>query len=260
MSRITVETKDHVLLMGINRPEKMNAFDLEMFMQLAEALGKLHADNDLRCGLLFAHGKNFTAGLDLPKWVDVFNSGSFPELPEGLCDPFGLDESKRVGKPLVMAAQGICYTVGLELMLAADVRIAANDTRFGQIEVKRGIYPVGGATLRLPEEIGWSNAMRYLLTGDEISAEEAYRMGLVQELTAPGDQFDRALAIAQVIAEQAPLGVQATLHSARLARTEGYEKAVSRLLPDLQPIMNSEDVKEGVQSFIERRKAKFKGC
>jgi len=260
LSRITVETKDHVLLMGINRPEKMNAFDLEMFMQLAEALGKLHADNDLRCGLLFAHGKNFTAGLDLPKWVDVFSSGSFPELPEGLCDPFGLDESKRVGKPLVMAAQGICYTVGLELMLAADVRIAANDTRFGQIEVKRGIYPVGGATLRLPEEIGWSNAMRYLLTGDEISAEEAYRMGLVQELTAPGDQFDRALAIAQVIAEQAPLGVQATLHSARLARTEGYEKAVSRLLPDLQPIMNSEDVKEGVQSFIERRKAKFRGC
>ncbi len=259
MSKITVEVKGHVLLIGINRPEKMNAFDLEMFMQLAEGLGKLHADNELRCGLLFAHGKNFTAGVDLPKWVGVFSSGSFPEMPEGFCDPFGLDESKRVGKPLVMAAQGICYTIGLELMLATDVRVAADDTRFGQIEIKRGIYPVGGATLRLHEEIGWGNAMRYLLTGDEISAEEAYRMGLVQELTAPGEQFDRALAIAQVIAEQAPLGVQATLRSARLALSEGPGQAVSRLLPDLQPIMNSEDVKEGVQSFIERRKAKFKG-
>ena len=260
MSKITVEAKDHVLLIGINRPEKMNAFDLEMFMQLAEALGKLHADNDLRCGLLFAVGSNFTSGLDLAKWVKVFSSGSFPVLPEGYCDPFGLDESRRVGKPLVMAVQGICYTVGLELMLATDVRVAANDTRFGQIEVKRGIYPVGGATLRLPEEIGWGNAMRYLLTGDEMSAEEAYRMGLVQELTAPGEQFDRALAIAKIIAEQAPLGVQASLRSARLSRIEGHEKAVSRLLPDLQPIMNSEDAREGVQSFLERRKAKFKGC
>ncbi len=260
MSKITVEAKDHVLLIGINRPEKMNAFDLEMFMELAENLVKLHADNDLRCGLLFAVGSNFTSGLDLAKWVKVFSSGSFPVLPEGYCDPFGLDESRRVGKPLVMAVQGICYTVGLELMLATDVRVAANDTRFGQIEVKRGIYPVGGATLRLPEEIGWGNAMRYLLTGDEMSAEEAYRMGLVQELTAPGEQFDRALAIAKIIAEQAPLGVQASLRSARLSRIEGHEKAVSRLLPDLQPIMNSEDAREGVQSFLERRKAKFKGC
>ncbi len=260
MSKITVEAKDHVLLIGINRPEKMNAFDLEMFMDLAENLGKLHADNELRCGLLYAHGSNFTSGLDLAKWVEVFSSGSFPEMPEGYCDPFGLDESRRVGKPLVMAVQGICYTVGLELMLATDVRVAAEDARFGQIEIKRGIYPVGGATLRLPEEIGWGNAMRYLLTGDEISAEEAYRMGLVQELTAPGEQFARALAIAKVIAEQAPLGVRATLRSARLARSEGPGQAVSRLLPDLQPIMNSEDAREGVQSFLERRKAKFKGC
>jgi enoyl-CoA hydratase len=259
MSKVTVAKKGHILLIGLNRPDKMNAFDLDMYMQLAEALGRLHHNSDLRCGMLFAHGKNFTAGLDLPKWVEVFSSGHFPDLPEEFCDPFGLDEARRVGKPLVMAVQGICYTIGLELLLAADVRLAASDTTFGQIEVKRGIYPVGGATVRLYQEIGWGNAMLYLLTGDEISAEEAYRMGLVQEVTAPGEQYDRALIVAERIAEQAPLGVQASLLSARLARSEGIKKAASRLLPDLQPIINSEDAREGVLSFIERRKARFKG-
>lgn len=259
MRKITVEEKEHVLLIGLNRPDKMNAFDPEMFMQLAEALGKLHNNREFRCGMLFAHGNHFTSGLDMAKWVGIFTSGQFPELPEGLCDPFGLDENRRPGKPLVMAVHGICYTIGLELMLAADVRVASTDTRFGQIEVKRGIYPVGGATVRLHEEIGWGNAMRYLLTGDEISAEEAFRLGLVQELAPPGEQYDRALAIAETIAEQAPLGVQASLLSARLSRYEGAKKAVSRLLPDLEPIMNSEDALEGVQSFIERRKARFKG-
>ncbi len=259
VTKVTVEEKEHILLAGLNRPDKMNAFDPDMYMQVAEAFGRLDQDDNLRCGLLFAHGENFTSGLDLVQWVEVFSSGRFPELPEGFCDPFGLDEQRRVGKPVVMAAQGICYTVGLELMLATDVRVAAADTRFGQIEVKRGIYPVGGATIRLPEEIGWANAMRYLLTGDEISAEEAYRLGLVQEVTAPGQQLDRAYAMARSIADQAPLGVKAVLRSARLAGREGASAAIEKLLPDLQPLMQSEDAMEGVQSFIERREANFKG-
>jgi len=248
-----------VLLMGLNRPDKMNAFDVEMYLGLAAALGELDRDPELRCGLLFAHGRHFTAGLDLPKWAPFFAGSTFPELPAEACDPFGLDEARQVGKPMIMTVQGICYTIGLELLLAMDIRVAASDARFGQIEVKRGIYPVGGATVRLHREIGWGNAMRYLLTADEIPAAEAMRLGLVQELAEPGRQVDRALEIAEAVARQAPLGVQASLKSARRTGAEGERAAIERLLPDLAPIMKSEDAAEGIRSFVERREARFKG-
>ena len=187
--KITVETKGHVLLMGLNRPDKMNAFDVEMYLELAAAFGELDRERELRCGLLFAHGKHFTAGLELPKWAPFFSEAKFPDLPAGACDPFGLDESRRVGKPMVMAAQGICYTIGLELMLAMDIRVASSDTRFGQIEVRRGIYPVGGATVRLHQEIGWGNAMRYLLDG----RRDPCRRGAAPRPRAGGDRAGPAV-------------------------------------------------------------------
>lgn len=259
-SKVLIEKNDHVLVIELNRPEKRNAFDLEMYRDLSLAYGELHQNSSLRCGLLIAQGDHFTAGLDLNEWAPILSKGRFPDLPENSIDPLGLDEENKLCKPLVMGVQGLCLTIGVELLLATDIRVAASNTRFGQFEIKRGIYPVGGATVRLMREVGWGNAMRYLLTADEISAEEAFRIGLVQELTQPGKQIDRALNIATTISKQAPLGVRATLTSARLSRTQGEKLAIARLLPDLIPIMESEDFKEGVQSFIERREAKFRGC
>ena len=129
--------------------------------------------------------------------------------------------------------------------------------RFAQIEVKRGIYPVGGATLRFPREVGWGNAMRWLLTGDEFDAAEALRLGLVQEIA--DDPLARATALAEVIAAQAPLGVYATLASARAAIPAAEHAAAERLLPDLRPIMTSADVQEGLRAFAERRPGAFRG-
>ena len=257
---VTVEIRDHVVLIGLNRVTKRNAFDLEMYRALAAAYGELHRNPDLRCGVLFAHGDHFTGGIDLAEWATLLREGRFPELPEGAIDPLGLDETNRLCKPMIIAVQGICLTIGIELLLATDIRVAAANTRFAQIEIKRGIFPAGGATARLMQEIGWGNAMRYLLTGDEFTAAEALRLGLVQEVVAPGRELARAVELAQTVAAQAPLGVQATLASARLARTQGEVAAIHRLLEDLKPLMSSEDVAEGLQSFLERRAAKFKGC
>jgi enoyl-CoA hydratase/carnithine racemase len=256
---VTIERRGHLLLMGLDRAAKRNAFDLAMYGKLALAYGELERDGELRCGVLFAHGAHFTAGIDLMEWAPVFAAEQGPALPEGAIDPLGLDESARVSKPVVMAVQGYCLTIGIELLLATDIRVAAADTHFAQIEIKRGIYPVGGATVRLIQEVGWGNAMRYLLTADSFTAEEAYRLGLVQAVVEPGQQVAKAIEMAETVAAQAPLGVYASLKSARLARAQGEAAAVAQLLPDLRPLMASEDVREGLQSFMERRPARFSG-
>jgi enoyl-CoA hydratase len=209
-TRITLETRGHVFLMGLNRPEKRNAFDLEMYEELASAYSELHRNPELRCGVLFAHGNDFTTGLELDKWAPVLSKGKWL-IPEGCIHPLGIEADARCNKPVVMAIQGRCYTIGFELLLAQDIRVASTDARIALLEVKRGIYPVGGGTVRLFQEIGWGNAMRYLLTGEEISGPEAYRLGLIQELTAPGNELDRAIEIATDISKRAPLGVMAAL-------------------------------------------------
>ena len=254
--RIAVERRGHVLMMGLDRAAKRNAFDLPLWNELCLAYAQLENDPELRVAVLHANGDHFTGGLDLPQWAPIFSSGAF-HIPFGGIDPLGL--TSRVTKPIICAVQGICLTIGIELMLATDLRIAASSTRFGQIEIKRGIYPVGGATLRFPREVGWANAMRWLLTGDEFDATEALRIGLVQEVTAPGEQLARATQLADVIAHQAPLGVYATLASSRMALPEAEATAARRLLPDLQPLMTSEDMQEGLRAFMERRPGAFKG-
>src|ERR1051326_5512500 len=211
--KIQLERRGHVLLIGLDRPAKRNAFDLPLWNALCDAYGELARDGDLRVGVLHALGDHFTGGLDLPQWSGVFASGKF-QIPETGLDPLGL--ASRVAKPIVCAVKGICLTIGIELMLATDVRIASASTKFAQIEIKRGIYPVGGATFRFPREVGCANAMRWLLTGDEFGAAEALRIGLVQEVV-DGDPLPRAIALAEVIAAQAPLGVYATLAASRHA-------------------------------------------
>jgi enoyl-CoA hydratase/carnithine racemase len=254
---VTLERRGHVLLIGLDRVAKRNAFDVAMWTALSRAYAELERDRELRVGVLHANGDHFTGGMDLPQWGGTFASGKW-EVVEGGLDPLGL-VGPRVGKPIVAAVQGICLTVGIELLLATDVRIAATTARFAQIEIKRGIYPVGGATLRFPREVGWANAMRWLLTGDEFDATEALRIGLVQEVVPAGELIARATALAETIAAQAPLGVYATLASSRAAIAAAEHEAAARLMPDLQPIMKSADVAEGMRAFMERRPGKFSG-
>jgi enoyl-CoA hydratase len=172
-ARLKLETREHVLLIGLDRADKRNAFDRAMLIQLAEALTRYEDDPALRCAVLHAHGDHFTAGLDLGEVGPAVASGELL-FPEGLVDPVNCTGACAT-KPLVTAVQGWCLTIGIELLLASDIRVAASDTKFGQIEIKRGIFPFGGATLRLPQIAGWGDAMRWLLTGDMFDAAEALR-------------------------------------------------------------------------------------
>ena len=258
-SKLTVERRGHVLLMGFNRAAKRNAMDVDLYTELALAYGELHSNPELRVGVLFGHGDHFTAGLDLTQWAPIFAAGGWPTLPAGGIEPFGIDEAHRCSKPIVVAAQGCSFTVAVELMLAADVRVAAPDTRFGQLEVQRGFYPCGGATVRLAQEVGWGNAMKIILGGQEFSGAEAHRMGLVQTLAPAAEVLAVAIAEAEMIAKQAPLGVQAALKLSRIARTQGNVAGLAAMLPELVPVMQTEDAKEAVKAFGERRAPVFVG-
>ncbi len=257
--KISVERRGHILLIGLNRPAKRNAFDLEMLDQLALAYAELEDDDEIRCGVLFAEGEMFTAGLDLAKVAPKVVEKGVLEYPENAIDPLNLYSERMRTKPLITAVQGKCLTVGIELLLASDIGIASEKATFAQIEIKRGIFPFGGATLRFPERSGWGNAMRWLLTGDEFDAAEALRIGLVQEITEHGRQLEKAVEIAERIAKQAPLGVRATIESARKVQTDGFDAAKEYLAPQILKLFASEDAKEGVQSFLERRDGNFSG-
>jgi enoyl-CoA hydratase len=255
---VTLERRGHVLLMGLNRPAKRNAFNLAMLDQLAAAYHELESNDDIRCGVLFAHGDHFTGGLDLAEVGPVIAEGGLSFSRPGRCDPWRKNGVWTT--PVVAAVQGWTMTLAIELLLAADIRIAASDARFAQMEISRGIYAFGGATIRLPRDAGWGNAMRWLLTGEPYDAKEAYRIGLVQEVVEPGRQLDRAIELADAIAtKSAPLGVKTTLASAHRARLEGERAAFTRLDADMAELFATDDGREGLQSFIERRGARFTG-
>lgn len=256
--RITVERDGHVLLIGFNRPDKRNAADFALLQELSLAYGELERDPELRVGFVFAHGDHFTGGLDLADVAPRIGADGLDLVADGGINPWQLS-GQQLSKPVVMAVQGTCLTLGIELILASDIAVAAASTRFGQIEVARGILPFGGATLRFPRAVGWGNAMRWILTGDMFDAGEAHRIGLVQEVVPDGEQYARGLELARRIAAQAPLAVQAALANARLAIREGDAAAEAALQPALVRLVRTEDAVIGMTAFATRTEAEFVG-
>lgn len=253
--RVYSEVHGHVLKIVIDNVSKKNAFLPAMMEELSEALTELDRNPDLRVGVLCAEGDHFTAGLDMPKF---FGPGAEQrERPAGNIDPFGMQNV--CSKPVVTAVQGITFTVGIEMMLAGDIVVAADSCRFCQMEAKRGIAPLGGAHFRFITRSGWGNAMYHLLLCDEFGAEEALRCGLVQEVVPHGTQVERAMALAAQIARNAPLGIQVTKKAGRAFIEQG-ERAAIDILPEVrETVFGTEDAEEGIRSFMERREAVFKG-
>jgi enoyl-CoA hydratase/carnithine racemase len=254
---LSVRRDGPVQVISLNRPDKRNAFDATMLRELATAYGEFDADDSLRAGVIHGEGKMFTAGLDLASVAgDIQNNVSL--VPEGGINPWQVD-GRQLSKPMVAAVHGKVLTLGIELALAADITVAAESATFAQLEIARGIYPFGGATIRFPRVAGWGNAMRWLLTADTFDAAEAHRIGVVQEVVPDGQHADRAIAIAHTIASRAPLGVRATLRSARQAARDGEAAAEADLVPTVRQLFASEDAAIGVQAFLSRTEAEFVG-
>jgi enoyl-CoA hydratase len=255
--KIEVERRGALLLVGLNRPQADNRLDPAMLIGLGKAWYQLDHDPDLRVAVLYAIGPDFCRALDVPARASAGAAGTYPPKDADFLHPLNTRPPFRT-KPIVVAVQGRIGTVGHELFLAADVRVAASDARFRQQEAEYGAFPGGGATVRFTREAGWANAMRYMLTGDEWGAEEAYRMGLVQEVTPPGKQLDRAIELATKIADASPRGIRATLASAHQA-IGSEEPALIALLPEFERIIQSDDAREGQRALREGRKPVYRG-
>lgn len=241
----------------IDRPAKLNGFTPKMMGELAAAYTAFERDAQARVALVSAEGPHFTAGLDLPKMAPPMAAGA-PLFPPEAVDPFDLRPPRRT-KPVVVAVKGITFTLGVELMLAADVAVAADDCRFSQLEVKRGIMAAGGATLRMAQRAGWGNAMLALLAAGEFGPPEALRWGFVQEVVPAGRELARARELAEAIAAQAPLAVRATLLNARRALEEGWAAAVAEFAETNRRLSATADAAEGVRAFVERRPPRYEG-
>jgi enoyl-CoA hydratase len=257
-SLVLYSVADHIAHIQLNRADKLNAANRQLLAELSQAFTDAEAHADVRVAVVSAVGKHFTAGLDLSDVLGTVATEGIDLIPAGLIDPWGV-KTAPISKPVVVAAQGTCLTLGMELILAADIAIADSTAVFSQLEVSRGILPFGGATTRLPARVGWGNAMRYLLTGDKFGAGEALRIGFVQEVTEPGKQIDRALEIAARIAAQAPLAVAATLRNSRLAARGGEGQALASLPGELDALLKTSDFAEGVASFTRKESPRFTG-
>lgn len=255
--RVAREQRGGLFLIGLDRAGKRNAFDSHMILALSEALGEYERNPELRCAVLHAQGEHFTSGLDLMELAPKLASGGL-SYPETGLDPWGVTGPRR-SKPLVIAVEGLCLTAGIELVLNADIAVASSSAHFAQKEVLRGIPPSGGATVRFMQAAGWSDAMRYMLTGDDFDAATALRMRLLSEVVEPGQALAKAIEYAERIAKAAPLAIQATLKSAIEAREEGSAVALMRINSYLLELIGSEDVREGIMAMMQKRDPVFCG-
>jgi enoyl-CoA hydratase/carnithine racemase len=246
-----------VLLIGIDRAEAGNRLDPPIFVGLGKAYYQLEHDDELRVGVLHGLGPDFSYGIDVPALLAAAAAGAFPPKNPDNLDPFGRTAPFRT-KPVVVAVQGATWLGGHELFLAADIRVAASDASFSQADVTRALVAGAGGAIRFPREAGWANAMRYMLTGEQWGAEEARGVGLVQDIAAPGQQLDRAIELAQKIATAAPLGVRATLASARQSLV-GEAAALAALRAEFLRLLQSEDFKEFQRAIQEGRAPVFQG-
>ncbi len=257
--KLTIERRGAIVLLGINRPDVHNRIDPDTSQSLARAYYEYEHDPGLRAAILFGHGPTFSRGIDVDATASRLRQDTPAQPNPRVLDPLGKSKT-HLSKPLIVVTHGETWNMAHELMLAADIRIAAENTDFGQDENTHGRFPGGGATIRFVREAGWGNAMRYMLTGDHWTAQEALRMGEIQMIAPTREQaLDAAIDIATRIAACAPLGIQATLASAHLALDESEPVALAKTSEQYAALYRTEDFLEGRRAEAEGRPPVYKG-
>ncbi|CAI8385789.1 MAG: 2,3-dehydroadipyl-CoA hydratase [Acidimicrobiales bacterium AG-410-I20] len=246
---VLTEKRDRVLLITLNRPDAMNSINGDLSHGLMAAIESLNTDSDLTAGVLTGAGRGFCAGMDLKAFARGEDIGPFMKFIKSGAE-----------KPLIGAVEGFALAGGLELALTCDLLVAAEGVKLGIPEVGVGLYAAAGGLLRLPSRVGFSKAMEMAITADPITAEEAYNYGLVARLTEKGGAVEGALALAERIAQNAPLAVAASKKIIE-ATTQGLtEEELWALNTELQiPVFTSNDAREGPVAFAEKRPPNWTG-
>ena len=252
MAEVEYSSQDHIRIIQLNRPEAMNALTFDGESMMSDFLQEFQNDSGARVGIITGSEKAFSTGIDL-------KSRGLTQSPTIRPRTLTSTDSLKVTKPLIAAISGYALGGGLELALACDIRIAAENTRLGLPEVRRGLIPGGGGIQRLARFVPLGDALLMLYTGDLIPAEEAYRIGLVQRVVPQSELMPAALELADKIAANAPLAVQATKEGVFHGINTGLKEAIE--FDSLLALKNrqTEDSKEGVRAFLEKRQADFQG-
>jgi enoyl-CoA hydratase/carnithine racemase len=250
----------HIATITLNRPDRLNAISLPMLMSLSAALRQADADPEVRVIILTGAGRGFCSGLDLKDMGGLFAGGG----AGGLAGRFDLPNSPPVvlhttDKPVLCALNGAAVGYGLDLALGCDMRIASDQARLGAVFARRGVVPESGGTWLLPRLIGWAKASELAFRGAMLNAEEALKLGLVNAVVPNERLMSETHAWAEEIGSNAPLAVQATKRMMRLGLEESFEANVHHVFLQLLPLFASQDFREGVQAYLEKREPRFQG-
>lgn len=263
---LLVERRGRILVVTLNRPDARNAFSASMLKGAHDAWHELDEDPDLRVGVLTGAGGNFCSGMDLKALGQMDVSPSDAETtPEGhASDPLeiawhALLRHFRPSKPIVAAVEGYCVAGGTEILQATEIRVAGASAQFAIAEVRRGLFPLGGSTVRLQRQIPFTMAADLLLTGRMIGADEAKQIGLIGHVVPDGEALARALELAEMIAANGPVAVQAVLASMRATKDLSEAEGLAKEQELGFPVFATNDAKEGPRAFAEKRAPVFTG-
>ena len=257
---LLADFKDHILTITLNRPDRMNAISGPMLEALAKTLQQANTDAEVRVVVLTGAGRGFCAGLDLK--AETSGDGIGTTLRGYRM--FDLHNSppiviNRMDKPLVCALNGPSAGYGMDLALGCDIRIASENAKMGAVFAKRGVLPESGGCWYLPRLLGWARAAEVAFLGDVLDAQRSLELGLVNRVVKHEDLMTETMKVATQIAKNAPLSVQATKRMMRLGMDETFETAVDHIFLQLLPLFQSQDFKEGISAFVERREPQFEG-